>query len=464
MSLDESGNLAVAGTLGVTGTSTLTGGLSLANTTAAPTNGVSNPPALTFDGFGWDSNSGSDPIQGKIEFTAAYGDYGAGATQGALKFSIKGAGGTDSSPETLIEGMRLTGHTQPRLGIGTTSPATLLNIKGATASSGKLLIESGTLTNNNQAALLMAATNVNGHTGNVSIECIHPNNQQSELVIRTGATTATAFGTERMRIDTDGNVGIGTDSPDAKFEVEWTGTHVSTDSIARITAPIYPALEFYSTNTNSNNRNWKISSVYNTYGTLEFLKSSAANGVPQQTVMSMDKDGNVTVSTGNLVIGVAGKGIDFSNQTQFDGTTTAEILDHYEEGTWTPTLLCSTTNPTYTLDANRCHYTRIGNLVTVVADISWNITNVGSGDFTIGGLPFATANWNYHSLNSARDNSLLPNISAYKLASYAYSTLLPMYYHPNTTGPSAYAAQRIIYSDLVTGVGKRICFSFAYTT
>ncbi len=100
-----------------------------------------------------------------------------------------------------------------------------------------------------------------------------------------------------MVISSSGYVGIGTTDPDAKFEVEWTGTHASTDSIARITAPIYPSLEFYSTNANTNNRNWKLSSVYNSYGTFEFLKSSAANGVPNQTVMAMDKDGNVGIGT-----------------------------------------------------------------------------------------------------------------------------------------------------------------------
>jgi len=106
-----------------------------------------------------------------------------------------------------------------KVGIGTTVPSTVLHIKGATADSGKLLIQSGTLANNNRASLFMTATNVNGNTGNVSIECIHPNNQQSELVMRTGATDATTFGTERMRITTDGNVGIGTDNPDALLTV-----------------------------------------------------------------------------------------------------------------------------------------------------------------------------------------------------------------------------------------------------
>jgi hypothetical protein len=58
----------------------------------------------------------------------------------------------------------------------------------------------------------MSAINVNGQTGNVSIECNHPNNQQSDMVFRTGATDASSFGTERMRLDTSGNLLVGTTS------------------------------------------------------------------------------------------------------------------------------------------------------------------------------------------------------------------------------------------------------------
>ena len=96
------------------------------------------------------------------------------------------------------------------VGIGTSTPATLAHVYSPSQDGGKLLIQSGTLVSNNRAALFMSSQNVNGHTGNVSIECIHPNNQQSDLVIRTGATDATSFGTERLRVTTTGNVGIGT--------------------------------------------------------------------------------------------------------------------------------------------------------------------------------------------------------------------------------------------------------------
>jgi hypothetical protein len=115
------------------------------------------------------------------------------------------------------------------VGIGTTAPSTPLHIKGATASSGKLLIESATQTNNNKAVLLMAAPNVNNNTGNVSIECIHPNNQQSDLVIRTGATDSTTLGTERFRVDTAGNVGIGTKDNASVYDMHATGRTLQVD-------------------------------------------------------------------------------------------------------------------------------------------------------------------------------------------------------------------------------------------
>jgi hypothetical protein len=66
-------------------------------------------------------------------------------------------------------------------------------------------------------------------------------------------------------------------------------------------------------------------------------------------------DGNVNVLTGNLVIGTAGKGIDFSATS---GTGTSELLDDYEEGTWTPVTNSGSWNIGFAT------YTKIGNMVT----------------------------------------------------------------------------------------------------
>jgi hypothetical protein len=108
----------------------------LQNNTSAPINSSSNPPVLKFSGRGWDSNYGSKEIRGQIEYSASYGDYGHGATQGALIFSTKGAGGINSAPDTLQEGMRLAAgsddYGSPRLGIGTTGPARPLHVNTTT--------------------------------------------------------------------------------------------------------------------------------------------------------------------------------------------------------------------------------------------------------------------------------------------------------------------------------------------
>lgn len=73
--------------------------------------------------------------------------------------------------------------------------------------------------------------------------------------------------------------------------------------------------------------------------------------------------GDQTIIDGNLVIGTAGKGIDFSANSHATGMT-SELLDDYEEGDWIVDLTCQTSG-TITLVANNNTgtYTKIGNRV-----------------------------------------------------------------------------------------------------
>jgi len=111
------------------------------------------------------------------------------------------------------------------------------------------------------------------------------------------------------------------------------------------------------------------------------------------TAMTIANGGDVTVGTGNLVIGTAGKGIDFSAQTATSASgaaTTGELLDHYEEGTWTPAY--STTGGSFTYDAATAgNYTKVGNIVHVHFRIYTTSATVGTGNVYITGLPFTTA-------------------------------------------------------------------------
>jgi len=95
--------------------------------------------------------------------------------------------------------------------------------------------------------------------------------------------------------------------------------------------------------------------------------------------------GDVTLSTGNLVIGTAGKGIDFSITSHPAGMT-SELLADYEEGAWTP-IDSSGAGLTFTSATGT--YTKIGRVVNVICSVTYPVTaNVGSA--IIGGLPFTT--------------------------------------------------------------------------
>ena len=98
--------------------------------------------------------------------------------------------------------------------------------------------------------------------------------------------------------------------------------------------------------------------------------------------------GNTTITSGNLVIGTSGNGIDFSAVSNASGMT-SELLDSYEEGTWTPGLTDGSNNQSG--DSNTGgHYTKIGQLVFVTGHIKLDSKGSLSGVIRINGLPFAT--------------------------------------------------------------------------
>lgn len=102
------------------------------------------------------------------------------------------------------------------------------------------------------------------------------------------------------------------------------------------------------------------------------------------------RTGDQTIVNGNLVIGTAGKGIDFSADPSAPGMT-SELLDDYEEGTWTPAFSrTDTTGFTYTSSVSDIgRYTKIGNQVMVSFQIAGTFSG-GSGAYLVTGLPFTT--------------------------------------------------------------------------
>jgi hypothetical protein len=106
---------------------------------------------------------------------------------------------------------------------------------------------------------------------------------------------------------------------------------------------------------------------------------------------SSTRTGDQTIVNGNLVIGTAGKGIDFSADPSAPGMT-SELLDDYEEGNWTPEIDSQTAGTGRATTVYSAKYTKIGNIVyfTCYAGLT-TLGSGGSGNWVINGLPFTSS-------------------------------------------------------------------------
>ena len=126
---------------------------------------------------------------------------------------------------------RFTISDEGNVGIGTTSPSELLHLKSTTGSV-RLRIEADNqqempsiLMTQNQGSHFHSFGGVassSGHTNDNSLRIETGADQGANvgsIVFATGGTTGTGSGSERMRIEEDGNVGIGTTSPQNTLDV-----------------------------------------------------------------------------------------------------------------------------------------------------------------------------------------------------------------------------------------------------
>ena len=108
---------------------------------------------------------------------------------------------------------------------------------------------------------------------------------------------------------------------------------------------------------------------------------SVANLTAGRSVSMAD----ATLSTGNLVPGTAAKGVNFTANTPAAGMT-SQLLNWYEEGTWTPT---DGSGAGLVLTVANASYTRIGRLVTASFAITFPVT-ASAAAIRFGGLPFTS--------------------------------------------------------------------------
>jgi len=130
-----------------------------------------------------------------------------------------------------------------------------------------------------------------------------------------------------------------------------------------------------------------------TLSRLDFFLSDGNQNGGNNNRMSILSSGDVQVKTGNLVVGTAGKGIDFSAYGAGDDIDN-NLLNDYEEGTFTPVYVATgTAFGAITHDTQSGYYTKIGNVVnfSLVLRTDAFTLGSGSGSVQINGLPFPAA-------------------------------------------------------------------------
>ena len=115
----------------------------------------------------------------------------------------------------------------------------------------------------------------------------------------------------------------------------------------------------------------------------------------------------------------SGYGIDFSATANSSGTMTSELLSDYEEGTFTPTVIGTSSVGTGTYQQQLGVYTKIGRQVFFTIYLEWS-AHTGTGNINVRGLPFTAAASTYIQLFTIAA-STITTVSSTILACYATS-------------------------------------------
>ena len=111
--------------------------------------------------------------------------------------------------------------------------------------------------------------------------------------------------------------------------------------------------------------------------------------------VAIDTNGNLDLraSGGNLFFD-SGKGVSFADTADSSGTMTSELLDDYEEGTFTPSLEINNSSTGITYNVRSGIYTKVGRVVNVNIRIQTSNNGSNSGAVRISGLPFTVKHTN----------------------------------------------------------------------
>ena len=277
------------------------------------------------------------------------------------------------------------------VGIGDSSPAAKLEIKqgsgnwyeGIRINRSSNTTQFATFSNNSGATFIGAADSAGGN---------------NNAIIFGNSTNGTTF-TERMRIDSSGNVGIGTTADIAtSSSSSSTGFWFSSSDYLAVARNQQRAAIFNRIGNDGEvvairKDGSTVGSIGNTAWTDELsIYTSGKSGLTFSTSSIVPTSGTGAYIDNSKDLGTSAyrfKDIYLSGGAYLGGTGAANHLDDYEEGTWTPTFVSITgTSPTVGYGSQDGYYTKIGRHVNVTFYLDLNSVSGGSGTLGINGLPF----------------------------------------------------------------------------
>jgi hypothetical protein len=351
---------------------------------------------------------------------------------------------------TTNTGVEVTGTVQAdgltvdgNVGIGTANPSETLSVAGSAyfgddGVNGRLTIQSDT-----------SQVSINStDTGFASWETLRFRAADYKFI--TGSSA------ERARIDSSGNLLVGTTDANIRTSSTSEGVAILND---RVTA----------------SRNNGASADFNRYGNdgeiAQFRKDGSTVGSigtvgadltigtgntgmrfrdefstiqPHNTTTNGTEDGVVSLGK----VGARFKDLYLSGGVYLGGTGSANKLDDYETGTWTPTIGSGTNS------YSSAKYTKVGEIVTLTAVVTAPSDTTSGNVVSIGGLPFVANNSSFGTVLSQYIDSSRNALSAF--VSSGSSSIV--FYDSATSG----GFNILIHSDL--GSSSDVNFTMVYRT
>ena len=300
--------------------------------------------------------------------------------------------------------------TNNRVGIGTSSPDQKLHISNSASGSVSsiLTIENPNGGSGTGVELRFVPSSYNNNIGSTArwsaIRAINGGSgNPTELTFLTNS--ASADPSERMRIDSSGRLIVNdTSAIFSNSKIQAVNSSGPTLGIKQTTGT-QSAGGFWNSSTDAS---VKVISVYkgtsgNEVGTIGvtnndnlYIQGDATDSglqcgtntiLPVQNGVNADNTIDLGAST------IRWKDLYLGGGLYVGGTAAANKLDDYEEGTWTPTCVGSTTAGTVTMSSTytRGRYTKIGNTVYIHCVVVWS-SLTGTGNLEITGIPFTSRN------------------------------------------------------------------------